>query len=137
MRLRPARSLAIAFAIFISTSTFAQKVTGTISGTVTDPQGAVVPGAAVTIVGQATNAARNAMTGSSGTYAFPEVEAGIYTLKVTKDGFRDSEVRNVEVHVSSVATINVQMGLGTATQEVSVEAQGVQLNTENGEVGDR
>src|SRR5205814_7101744 len=83
--------------LFASSWVFAQKISGTISGTVTDPQGAVVPGASVTITDQATNATRSTKSGSTGSYVFPEVDPGIYTVKVAGAGFREFVEKGVEL----------------------------------------
>jgi hypothetical protein len=126
--------LLLCASLLFSSFAFAQKTSGTITGTVTDPQGAVVPDASVTISDVSTNASRTTTTNAAGTYSFPEVEPGTYNLKVAKAGFRDFLAKAVELHVSSVARVNAQLGLGTASQEIEVQAAGVQLNTENGEV---
>lgn len=127
--------LAVVFSLLISTSAFAQKISGTVTGTVTDPQGAVVPGATVTITEAQTNFMRTATTGPGGIYVFPEIDPGTYTVKAAVKGFREYNATNVEVHVSSVTRVDLKLEVGAETQEVTVEAQGVMLNTENGEVG--
>src|SRR6266481_6847214 len=86
--------------LFASSSVFAQRISGTITGTVTDPQGAMVTGATVTITDQATNASRSTTTNSDGVYAFPEVGPGMYTVKVASSGFRNFVAKDVELHVS-------------------------------------
>src|SRR5712692_978475 len=127
--------LSVVFSLLISTSAFAQKISGTITGTVTDPQGAVAQGATVTITDAQTNATRTASTGPSGTYAFPELDPGTYTVKVSMKGFREYTTTNVEVHVSSVTRVDAKLEIGATTEEVIVQAQAVEINTENGEVG--
>ena len=127
--------LAAVFLFLFAIPMFAQKVSGTITGTVMDPQGAVVPDATVTITNADTGFTRTTTTNSEGAYSVPEVEAGTYSVKVAKTGFRDYEAKNVIVHVSSTARADAKLSVGTANQEVVVEAQGVELNTENGEVG--
>src|SRR5713101_3058778 len=74
----------ISFAgLFVSVpSAEAQKTSGTITGTVTDPSGAAVPGAAVGIVNERTGAARETATNEEGSYSFPELEPGSYRLTV-------------------------------------------------------
>src|SRR5438552_14606525 len=96
--------LAVLLVLSLTPVAFAQKISGTISGTVTDPSGAVVPGAAVTITDQATNAARTSTTSGTGSYSFQDVDAGTYSVKVTKTGFKDYVAKDVLLHVSSVAT---------------------------------
>jgi Carboxypeptidase regulatory-like domain len=127
--------LAVILSVLFSASAFAQKVTGSVTGAVTDPQGAVVAGATVTLTDVQTNAARTSVTGSGGNYDFQELDPGNYTVKVSKAGFREYLATSVEVHVSSVTRIDAKMLVGPTTEEVTVEAQGIQVNTENGEVG--
>ena len=127
--------LAVVFSLLFSASAFAQKVSGSITGTVTDPQGAVVAGATVTITDVGTNAVRSTTTGSAGNFEFQELNPGTYTVKVSQSGFSEYQTRNVEVHVSSVTRVDARLQVGTTSEQVTVEAQGVQANTENGEVG--
>ena len=110
---------AISFAslLILAPSASAQKATGTITGTVTDPSGAVVPGATVTIVNERTSTARSATTNEQGSFSFPEVDAGTYALTVTKTGFKKQTQKNVELHVADVTNLNVKMEMGAATGE--------------------
>jgi Carboxypeptidase regulatory-like domain len=137
MGTRSVRLLAViaALLLLLSSALVAQKVSGSVSGTVSDPQGAVIPGATVTLVDQSTGAIRTTKTNSAGTYSFPDVDSGNYTLKVSNQGFHEFIAKNVEVHVSSNSTQNAQLTVGAEGQSVEVTAAGVQLNTENGEVG--
>jgi hypothetical protein len=125
----------LSVSLLFSALGFAQIVTGTLTGTVTDQQGAVVPGATVTITNRATGAVRTATTGDAGTYSLPETQPGTYTVKVTKAGFSDVIINAVDVHVSSVARADARLAVGTQKQEIEVQGAAVQLNTENGEVG--
>jgi len=127
--------LVVVLAALFSASAFAQKVTGSVTGAVTDPQGAVVPGATVTLTDVQTSFARTATSSTAGSYDFQELDPGTYTVKVSKAGFREYLATSVEVHVSSVTRIDAKMVVGSIAEEVTVEAQGVQVNTENGEVG--
>ncbi|HET8826138.1 MAG TPA: carboxypeptidase regulatory-like domain-containing protein [Terriglobales bacterium] len=114
---------------------FAQETTGGISGTVTDPSGAAVPGSAVTLTDQATGAARKATSSAQGSFGFAQVPVGTYTITATKEGFKTMSQTNVSVHVSTVTTVPVHLEVGAATEVVTVEASALNLNTENGEVG--
>src|SRR5256712_5427508 len=128
---------AISFAslLILAPSASAQKATGTITGTVTDPSGAVVPGATVTIVNERTSTARSATTNEQGSFSFPEVDAGTYALTVTKTGFKKQTQKNVELHGADVTNLNVKMEMGAATEVVEVQASALILNTSTGEVG--
>jgi len=132
---RSAVLLFLVVSLLFTSFALAQKISGTLTGTVTDPQGAIVPDATVTITDQGTNSTRTTATGAAGTYSFPELDPGTYTVKVGKAGFREFVTKNVELHVSSVVRVNAQLGIGSASERVEVQATGVQINTENGEVG--
>src|SRR5712691_10379440 len=128
---------AISFAglLVLAPSASAQKITGLITGTVTDPSGAAVPGATVTVVNERTGAAREAATNEQGSFSFPEADAGTYTLTVTKTGFKKLTQKNVELHVADVTNLNVKMEMGAATEIVEVEASALVINTQTGDVG--
>src|SRR3954464_5835171 len=127
--------LAVLIALALSTLSFAQKIAGTITGTVSDPQGAVVPGATVTVIDEATNATRPTTTKSGGEFTVPNLDPGTYSVKVSGTGFAEFVEKRVEVHVSSISRVDAKLQVSTTKQEIVVEAQGVELNTENGEVG--
>jgi hypothetical protein len=114
---------------------FAQTNTGDISGTVTDQSGAVVPGCALTLTDQATGATRKAVSDSDGNFSFRQVSVGTYTITTSKEGFKTVSQKDVAVHVASVTTATLKLPIGAAGETVNVEASGVELNTENGEVG--
>lgn len=108
--------------------TLGQTSKGTITGTVTDPSGAVVPNATVTLTQKETNAKRDTTTNSAGIYRFEAVDLGTYMLAVKAQGFGATELDNIAV-VNQVANFDVQLKLGTSTQTVSVEAGAVVLQT--------
>src|SRR5438552_19062580 len=85
----------------------AQVDRGNIQGTVTDPTGAVVSGAAVRIVSPATNVSQSTVTGPNGTYAFFNLPIGFYNLSVEAKGFRRGDVTRVNVEVNQQAKIDV------------------------------
>lgn len=127
-------SLSIAL-LFVCLPSFAQKVTGTITGVVTDPTGAIVPGATVAAKNPATGTVRTAKTDTNGVYTFPQVEVGDYTVTVTKEGFKTFTQKDVGLHVATTTTANFQLQVGSTSEQVEVEASAVQVNTENGTVG--
>ncbi len=113
----------------------AQRYSGTITGVVTDPQGAVVPGAEVTITNQATGVSRTATTTSSGVYSAPSVDPGSYTISVKASGFKEFVAKNVALDVSSTTTVNAALQLGNTNEEVTVEGSAIQVETSTGAVG--
>jgi hypothetical protein len=126
--------LAVSFVVFLPFS-FAQKTTGDIDGTVTDQSGAVLPGCALTLTNQATGAVRKTTSNAQGNYSFLNLPVGTYTINATKEGFKALAQKGVEVHVATVTTTTLGLEIGATTEMVTVEAAAVNLNTENGEVG--
>src|SRR6185437_2848115 len=101
---------------------FAQATSsGTIQGTVFDKSQAVITGAEVSITSKATGATRTATTGNTGNYRFDLLQAGEYSVKVSKDGFT-SAVQNVELLVGTTATANATLAPGATTDTVEVTA---------------
>ncbi|HXU14525.1 MAG TPA: carboxypeptidase-like regulatory domain-containing protein [Terriglobales bacterium] len=126
------------FAIFSVTFlplSLAQKTTGDISGTVSDQSGAALPGSALTLTDQATGAVRKTTADAQGNFSFLQVPVGTYTLTGTKEGFKTLTQKDVSVHIASVTTTAVRLEVGATTETVTVEAAAINLNTENGEVG--
>src|SRR5690349_14566486 len=114
---------------------FAQKNTGDIHGTVTDQSDAVIPGCAIKLTDQATGAVRKTTSDAQGAFSFLQLTVGSYTITASKDGFKSVTQKDLEVHVSTIMTTIVKLPVGAVGEMVTVEAAGVELNTENGEVG--
>jgi hypothetical protein len=110
-------------------------VTATVTGFVTDPSGAYVPGASVTIVNTETGFTRSAETFSDGAYTFPGLPIGTYELTVTKAGFRTYKRSGLTLDVSQVLGVNVELQLGDISQAVEVTAQATLLQTETSSQG--
>src|SRR6202030_4156623 len=126
--------LALSLVTFLPFS-FAQQTTGDVDGTVTDQSGAAVPGSALTLTDQATGAERKTTSDSQGHFSFLQLPVGTYTLTTTKDGFKTVTQRDLAVHVATVTTPAVHLPVGAIAETVTVEASAINLNTENGEVG--
>ena len=91
-----------------------------ITGVVTDPTGAVVTGANVTVTNPATNSTRRASTNSSGNYSFPALLPGTYNVRAEVQGFQ-AEVRSgVELQVQQTARIDFQLRVGAVTETIEV-----------------
>jgi len=107
-----------------------------VAGTVTDPSGAVIVGADVTLTDVGTHGARKLVTNADGHYFFVNIPPGIYELTVGKAGFRSEKVTKQEVTVGLTLTLNVKMAVGVATEVVEVQASsGAELQTLNSTVG--
>src|SRR6266852_8655317 len=131
MRVRLWASVVVVLLVLVPIAS-AQKITGLITGTVTDPSGAAVPGATVTVVNERTSATRSATTNEQGSFSFPELDPGVYTLTVNKTGFKKLTERNVELHVADVTALAVKMEMGAANETVMVEAAPIAVNTSTG-----
>ncbi len=120
-----------------SAAAFGQQPTGSVEGTVKDPQGAVVQNATITIRNVATNSTRTATTGDNGHYRFSEVAPGTYEAKVTATNFKTSVVSNVIVGVGQNVPLDVHLEIGGASEVVTVTGGGeVQIDrTDNAVAG--
>lgn len=107
--------------------------TGGITGTVTDPQGGAVPGAQVTIASPSVGKSVQVTTDASGLYNSGILIPGVYTVRVTAQGFKTTAL-SITVQVGSVSTGNIQLELGAATAVVEVTAGAETVNTEQAQV---
>lgn len=115
--------------VFVPGSAYAQTSRGTVTGTVTDPSGAVIEGAEVMLVNQSTNAARETQSNASGLYRFDAVDLGSYSLKVSKSGFRTSSLAGIDVQANRTLNLDVRLEIGTTAETVQVESSVEQLQT--------
>lgn len=113
---------------------FAQSNTGSLSGTVSGPDG-VIPGAKVVIIDNATGKERTVTTTEEGTFSVPQLDAGEYTVKVTAPGFKTYEVSKVKVDVAKQYEIKVALEVGAVSETVTVTAGEELINTVSGEIG--
>jgi len=109
--------------------------TGTVAGSVTDPTGAVVAGAAVTLTDTSTNVARTTTTNKDGRYIYVDVNPGIYSITVSKAGFSTIKTENQEVKVGASLTLNLSLQVGGTNVVVEVTTVGTELQTMNATVG--
>lgn len=108
----------------------AQVLYGTIVGAVTDQSGAVVPNANVTAMNPQTGETRDAKSDSAGRYTIGNVVPGTYDIRVTAPGFQQVTTKGVAATINTVTRIDVQMQLGSQTQEVNVSAMAAALQTD-------
>ncbi len=113
---------ALAGLLLIAGSAWTQVSRGTITGIVTDPSGAVVPGVEITVTNVATGVTNHVTTNSSGSYAVPLLPTGTYNVTAEKTGFRKYVHSNVVVPVGETVRVDVAMTLGATTQTVQVTA---------------
>ncbi len=112
----------------------AQNINASVSGTVKDPSGAVIPNAEISLKSLATGAVFKITTNESGLFRFPNLQAGAYELTVSAKGFRDFVQRGISLSINDTVTINVPLEVGQANQAIEVTADASPLNSENAEL---
>ena len=108
---------------------------GEITGEVRDAQGAVVPGADVSVTNVAQNVSRTTTTNEAGVYSFPALPPGKYNLRVTNPGFKTATRSDIELQVQQSARIDIELAVGQVSESVEVSASAALLSTENATVG--
>jgi Carboxypeptidase regulatory-like domain len=128
--------IVLLFTIWLSAlPVWAQSInTGTVGGTITDPSGAVVSSAKVTLTDRATNSARTTSTNEVGHYFFANINPGEYDLTVSKPGFETTKSSS-QVQVGLATTMNLTLQIGATTTTVEVETAGTELQMMNATVG--
>ena len=100
----------------------AQGTASRVTGVVTDPSGAVVPGAAVTLTNEATKVSFTTETTSTGQYVFESVQVGVYTVGVERQGFKKFSSPGNQLNVNQPVTVDVQLEVGNIADVVTVQA---------------
>jgi hypothetical protein len=118
--------------LLVALSAAAQNITGTIQGTVTDPQGAAVPNATVAIRNVGTDDTRTVTTSSQGFYTATELQVGTYDVTIKQPSFKVFVSKHVILDASTVTTINATLTVGSVNEQVTVEASAVQVETATG-----
>ncbi len=122
--------------LLASSSLLAQTFRGTILGTVTDPQGAVVSGATVTVRNLDTGLERTTQTSTDGSYAIPELPIGTYNVTVTQSGFQTSAITAVAVDVAAEKRVDVALKAGQVATTVEVSGESLpQIETSTDTLG--
>src|SRR5580693_3726387 len=121
--------------LFASQSLHAQRLDGTLRVTVTDKTGASIEDARVTVTNDATNVPKTATASSAGTYVFPDLTVGTYSVTVEKDGFRKAVVKSIQVESNQVAEATATLEIGDLSSVVEVEAGAELVKTESSELG--
>ena len=111
-----------------------QAVYGSVLGTVTDPQGAAVAGAKVTVINQRKATQDTATTNADGNYSVTHLVPDSYTVRVEAAGFKVSEQKDVVVQADAGARVDLQFQVGGATETVEVTAEAPQLKTDRADV---
>jgi Carboxypeptidase regulatory-like domain len=132
-----ARVVGTTFILASSVLSLAQyHVNGTITGTITDPSGAVVAGVKVTAANAATSAVQSTETNSAGVYFFSDMAPASYTVTASKEGFRTCQGIGVILEPSSTRTFSCALEVGQTTETVSVSASALQVQTDTSQLSE-
>jgi hypothetical protein len=127
--------LAATLAVLLSASLAVAQTTGRIVGTVTDATGAALPGVTVTAASPALQGTATAVSDGSGTYRFPSLPPGTYTITATLSGFKTMEQPNVVVGLDRSVDVNVKMEVASLQETVTVEATSPVVDTNSTTIG--
>ncbi len=135
-RLFMALLLAMLGAFVMVSQARADDVYGRIRGTVTDPSGAVVPGATITVTNMATGVTRSVKGSAAGTFEILNLQApGTYIVTAESSGFRKFEARGIPLALDQIYVLDVHLELGQTSQEVTVEAAPSQVESTSMQLG--
>jgi hypothetical protein len=129
-----ALALVLASACISPSSIYAQLLQGVVEGNVTDASGAAVPGAQVTVTNEQTGQSRSGETNEVGAYSFPTVSVGLYSVRVSMDGFQTAQQTGIDVRPNAVTRVNINLQVGQVSETVTVEAIAATLQTDRAEV---
>lgn len=120
--------------VSLATTALAQGDRGTVTGTVSDPQGAIVPNATVQLRNSDTGSQFQTITTDTGNYTLPNLPIGNYELTVELSGFKRYTQSGIRIQVAQIARIDVILAVGSTTETVNVTADAPLLKTENAEI---
>jgi hypothetical protein len=121
----------LCLALCLACGLHAQSITATLTGTVTDSSGAVVPNAEVIITNTETGVGTTVTTDNKGSYTAPLLPRGQYTIEVSASGFRKSVREGITLQVAQTARVDVELAVGPVADAVVVTADAMQIQTEN------
>jgi hypothetical protein len=122
--------LLLVFAAGVPAAVHAQVLYGSVVGNVEDSSGATLPGATVTLTNKGTGLVQTAVTGATGSFTFTNVQAGIYDVKVSMQGFKEAVRTDVPVTVNTVSRVDSRLELGSLSETVSVVSETALLQTD-------
>ena len=126
--------ICLCMAVLIPQPALGQAVYGSIIGTVTDPQGAAVANAKVTVINQRKGTTDNTTTNDSGNYSVTHLVPDIYTVRAEAQGFKISEQKDVTVSADVTANVPLQFQVGGTSETVEVTGEAPQLKTDRADV---
>jgi hypothetical protein len=121
---------------FASSAWAQNAASGTISGQVTDPQGAAIAGAEIKLIDKSTNTVKTFVSNETGRYDIFNINPGLYDVTITRQGFSETKLSNQRVEVGNTLNLNVKLQLGASSTIVEVSAGATaELQTTNATVG--
>lgn len=120
-------SLTFFCALILSLNINAQTITATISGTVTDANGAIIPGASVTVTSKETGLSKTSTSNSEGRYVVTFLQPGAYDIKIEKQGFADQNITSLKLEIGQSATLDTSLQVSGTKAEVIIEGDTVPL----------
>lgn len=129
-------ALSLYLVLFLFAGTTSAQENAQITGVVSDPTGAVVPKASVSVTNPATSETRRTVSDSAGVYSIPNLHIGTYSLTVAAPGFSTYTKTDIVINVASTVKEDVQMTVGSSAQRVTVRANALHLQSETNEVSD-
>lgn len=112
-------------------SLYAQSERGTITGTVKDATGAVIPSAKIVLTNSQTGVANTLTSNSAGEFTLPQLQVGVYNLRVDKEGFRPASIIGLVLNASATVRADATLEIGASAQAIEVSASALALATEN------
>jgi hypothetical protein len=129
-------SLAVVLGLFASYASAQNAASGTISGQVTDPQGAAIAGAEIKLIDKATSSIKTFISNEAGRYDIFNINPGLYDVTITRQGFSETKLSNQRVEVGNTLNLTVKLQLGSSSTIVEVSAGATaELQTTNATVG--
>lgn len=132
MRFLTSVALTGLFALIGAATLFGQFNTGTFTGVVSDPSGAVIPGATITATREGTNVPNSRTTGPEGLFTIPDLIPAFYTLKAEAKGFKTLVNQHVELTVGHIQRVDFKLEVGSVAETITVEGAAPQVETETG-----
>jgi hypothetical protein len=125
----------VSLALLLPTLLPAQGASGRVLGRVSDPTGAVLAAAKITLTNEATGISRDANTNDRGDYSFVDVAPGTYTVQFELTGFKKNVQKSVIVDVNQVVTLNSTLQIGGSQETVEVTSEAPQVDTTSTQLG--
>jgi hypothetical protein len=121
--------------VLCSTHVLAQSTTAQITGTITDPSGAAIPAAQISVASDSTGLSRQTNSGTAGTYTVALLPPGVYRVTVVHDGFKPVTRSGVELQVDQVARLDFALQVGSMSERIEVTANAPLLDSDTSSLG--